>query len=322
MIQEFLKRLFFSVPRVPSKIQIEITNKCNLNCAMCPRSDFGLEYKDMDLTVLKRIAEKIPACSEITLTGWGEPLLYPHIHEAIQLFKQKGCFVELTTNGTLLSGEMLKKLISDGLDSISISVDSFEDLKDDDVRHRGSFKKDAVINLISVRGDNKKPLIVLQPTLHKEKENELLELTREGKRLGVDRINIVRLDKRFNKNLESLNPEEEYEFAKKIIGLADELKIRVDFLPFTAFTGIKRMLFILFARRLFCKDKPCPKLYDYLYITHSGKATPCCSLPKYEVGDLLAQSLEQIWNNDNFKKFRKNSNLVCDGCEMLRLPEC
>jgi len=319
---EFLKRLFFSVPRVPSKIQIEITNKCNLDCAMCPRKDFELEYKDMDFGTLKQIAEKIPAGLEITLTGWGEPLLYPHIHEVIKLFKQKKCFVELTTNGTLLKGEMLKKLISDGLDSISISFDSFEGLSDDDFRHRSSFAKKAVINLISVRGQNKKPLVILQPTLHKGKENELLELIKSGKELGVDRINIVRLDKRFNKNLESLSAEEEYQFAKKIMALSDELDLRVDFLPFTAFTGIKRTLFIMFARRLFCKDKPCPKLYDYLYITYSGKITPCCSLPKYEVGDLLAQSLEQIWHSENFKKFRKNSNLICNGCDMLRLPKC
>ena len=322
MLKEFLKRLFFSIPKKPSKIQIEITNKCNLNCAMCPRSDFGLEYKDMDFGVLEKIAKKIPGESEITLTGWGEPLLYPHIHEAVRLFKQKGCFVELTTNGTLLNGEMLKKLISDGLDSISISVDSFSELSSDDATHQSPFKKDAVINLISSRGGNKKPLIILQPTLHKGKENELLELIREGKKLGADRINIVRLDRRFNKNLASLSGEEEFEFAKKIIAMSEELKIRVDFLPFTAFTGIKRIFFILFVRRLFCKDKPCPKLYDYLYITYSGKATPCCSLPKYEVGDLLLQSLEEVWNNENFKKFRKNSNLVCDGCEMLRLPKC
>jgi len=276
----------------------------------------------MDLTTLKKISEKIPNGTQITLTGWGEPLLYPYIHEAIKLFKQKGCFVELTTNGTLLDGEMLKKLISDGLDSISISVDSFSELSSGDARHQSAFKKDAVINIISSRGENKKPLIILQPTLHKGKENELLDLIREGKKIGVDRINIARLDKRFNKNLTSLSAKEEYELAEKIIALSKELNLRVDFLPFTAFTGIKRMLFIMFGRRLFCKTKPCPKLYDYLYITYLGKITPCCSLPKYEVGDLMTQSLEEIWNSENFKKFRKNSNLVCDGCEMLRLPEC
>jgi len=322
MLQEFIKRFFFSVPKIPSKIQLEITNKCNLDCAMCPRKDFQLEYKDMDFATLKKIAEKIPAGSQITLTGWGEPLLYPQIHEAIQLFKQKGCFVELTTNATLLNAEMLKKLIADGLDSISISVDSFSELSSDDFRHQTGFKKDAIINLIANRGQNKKPLIILQPTLHKGKENELLDLIREGKKIGVDRINIARLDKRFNKNLETLSAKEEYEFAKKIMALSDELNLRVDFLPFTAFTGIKRTLFILFGRRLFCKDKPCPKLYDYMYITYSGKITPCCSLPKYEVGDLMTQSLEEIWQGENFKKFRKNANLVCDGCEMLRLPEC
>ncbi len=307
---------------MPAKIQIEITNKCNLDCFMCPRKDFKLEYRDMDFATLKKISEKIPSNTQITLTGWGEPLLYLYIHEAIKIFKQKNCFVELTTNGTLLNAEMLKKLIADGIDSISISVDSFSELSADDSRHQSAFKKDAVVNLISIRADNKKPMVILQPTLHKGKEGELLDLIKEGKKIGVDRINIARLDGRFNKNLETLNAKEEYEFAKKIMALSDEIGIRVDFLPFTAFTGIKRMFFVLFARQLFRKDKPCPKLYDYMYITYSGKATPCCSLPKYEVADLLSQSLEEAWNSDQFKEFRENPNLVCNGCEMLRLPEC
>lgn len=306
---------------MPKKIQIEITNKCNLNCAMCPRKDFGLEYNDMDLTTLKKIAEEIPDGTQITLTGWGEPLLYPQIHEAIRLFKQKNCFVELTSNTTLLMPEMIKKLVDDKLDSISLSVDSFKDLSGNDLRHQGHSVKNIVENLISLR-KNGKPLVIIQPTLHKGKENELFELIKEAKKLGVDRVNIARLDRRFNKNLEILNAREEFEFSKKIIALSDELKIRVDYLPFTAFSGIKRKLFTIFGRQLFRKDKPCPKLYDYVYITHSGKITPCCSLPKYSVGDLFSQSLEQVWNGENFKKFRKNSNLVCDGCEMLRLPEC
>ncbi len=321
MIFKFFKRLFFSVPKRPSKIQIEITNKCNLDCFMCPRKDFNLEYEDMDFATLKRIAEKIPAGSEITLTGWGEPLLYSRIHEAIRIFKRKKCLVELTTNATLLNQEMIEKLVNDELDSISLSVDSFEELASQDPRHHSHSIKSVVQNLISSR-QNKKPLVILQPTLHKGKEGELLELIKKGKELGVDRINIARLDRRFNKNLPSFRAEEEFELAEKIMTFSDKLKIRVDFLPFSAFTGIKRRLFILFGRRLFRKNRPCPKLYDYVYITHSGKATPCCSLPTYELGDLLSQSLEEVWNGEKFRKFRKNSNLVCDGCEMLRLPEC
>ncbi len=336
MVLDFLKRLFFVVPEKPRVIQIEITNKCNLDCAMCPRKNFDLVYEDMKPDILKQVAEKIPCSSEVILTGWGEPFLYPAIFEAVALFKQKKCFVKLTTNGAFLNPETSKKLINSGLDSISISVDSFGALNDNDPRHKNLSIRNAVSNFISLRaGSNSdaqkgrspdlkrrgKPLVILQPTLHKGKEAELFELIKEGKRLGVDRINIVRLDKRFNKNFDYLNGEEEYAIAKKIIALSSKEKIRVDFLPFTAFTGLKRTLFGIFRGLLYSKNRPCAKIYDYIYVVYSGKATPCCSLPKYEIGDLLSQSLEEIWSGPTFKKFRENHDLVCKNCDMLRLPE-
>jgi len=320
----FLKRLFFITPVKPHIIQIEITNKCNLDCAMCPRKSFGLAYEHMDFNILKQVAKKIPPFSEVILTGWGEPLLHSNIHEVISLFKKKDCFVRLTTNGTLLSNEMVEKLINDGLDSISVSIDSFETLDSNDLRHKSSIIKDAkdtIKDFIAIRADKKKPFIIIQPTLHKGKENELLDLIREGKRLGVDKINIVRLDTKFNKNLKSLTAKEEYRLSKELIALSDKLKIEIDFLPFIAFTGLKRVFFIIFGRLLFRKNRPCSKLYNYLYITNSGKVTPCCSLPKYEVGDLLSRSLNEIWNGSNFKEFREKSNLICKDCNILRLPD-
>jgi len=317
---DFLKRLFFVVPEKPRIIQLEITNKCNLDCAMCPRKDFGLVYEDMKPEVLKQLSEKIPPFSEVILTGWGEPLLYPALYDAIALFKKKNCFVKLTTNGAFLNPETSKKLINSGLDSISISVDSFGTLSDNDPRHKNPSIRSAVGNLISTRAGNKTPLIVLQPTLHKGKEAELIELIKEGKLLGADRINIVRLDKRFNKNFGYFTEKEERKIAKKLIALSSEQKIRVDFLPYTAFTGFKRVLFAIFSGLLYSKNRPCSKIYDYLYVTYSGKATPCCSLPKYEIGDLLSQSLEEVWNSEKIKKFRENNDLVCKGCDMLRLP--
>lgn len=318
---DLFKRLFFIIPQKPRIIQIEITNKCNLDCAMCPRKNFGLVYEDMKPEILKQVAEKISSSTEVVLTGWGEPLLYPAIAEAVSLFKKKGCFVKLTTNGAFLNPDISQKLINSGLDSISISVDSFSASGNDDPRHKSLFIRKIISDFISLRADRKKPSIVLQPTLHKGKEAELFEIIKEGKRLGVDRINIVRLDKRFNKNFSYLTGREEKQLAKKIIALSSKENIRVDFLPFTAFTGLKRIIFRIFSGFLYSQNRPCAKIYDYMYVNHAGKITPCCSLPKYEVGDLLSQSVEEIWNGPKFQKFRKNQNSVCNGCGMLNLPD-
>jgi len=313
-----MKNIFFAITNSPRKLQLEITNRCNLNCGMCPRTELSLEYKDMDLSVLKCIAQKMPPHAEIILTGWGEPLLHADVIKAVSLFKNKNCMVRITTNGVLLNRDMAKELIGAGIDSISVSVDSFNTIDDKDPRHKCNFIKDNIRNLISMRGNRKKPTIILQPTLHKGKEKDIYEIIEEGKKLGVDRINVARLDTRFNKGLKSFTLQEEREIQKNIIALSDKFKIRVDMAPFIAFTGLKRFFNSILAKVLYSKNISCPKLFNYIYITHTGKATPCCALPKYEVGDLLIQSLDEIWHGTAFDAFRRRHKIMCEGCDVLQ----
>ena len=62
---------------------------------------------------------------------------------------------------------------------------------------------------------------------------------------------------------------------------------------------------------MYRSDKYCPKPYDYLYINIDGKATPCCDLPRYEVGNVLKQSIDEIWHSENMQYFREHQNDVC-----------
>jgi hypothetical protein len=88
----------------PRHIFIETTANCNLSCEFCPREK---RKEDMDFELFKEI---INECSEygprsFSLHLFGEPLLYPHILEAISYIKKKNKkhTVLLTTNGTLLN---------------------------------------------------------------------------------------------------------------------------------------------------------------------------------------------------------------------------
>lgn len=310
----------FASSSFPRKIQIEITNRCNLSCAMCPRTHFGQEYRDMDLYIFERILAKINSPMEIILTGWGEPLMHPDIYIMAELCKRKALTVRMTTNGTLLTQEAAKRLVVTGIDSVIVSADSFQMAAGTDLRHQTASLEENIKNLIRVRQNKSKPQVVLQPTLHKGKENDVFDLVKKGKQLGVDMINIVRLDRRFNKNLDVFDAKEEQGIIKKIIQFSDEVKIRVDVLPFTAFAGIKRFLYRWASGFWFRVNRRCPKTYNYLYITNTGKVTPCCGLPKYVVGDILTSSLEEIWGSQAFKAFRNKQLSVCAGCDTLSYP--
>ena len=55
IVKETLGRLFYIIPDYPCQAQIEITNRCNLTCAMCPRDHFKVLKEDMPLETFKMI---------------------------------------------------------------------------------------------------------------------------------------------------------------------------------------------------------------------------------------------------------------------------
>ena len=86
----------------PRHLFIETTAACNLKCEYCPRE---LIKSHMDFNLFRRIIDESARYGprSFSLHLFGEPLLYPHIWEAIAYIKSKNKSntVLLTSNGTL-----------------------------------------------------------------------------------------------------------------------------------------------------------------------------------------------------------------------------
>ena len=93
-----------------TKIYIEITNICNLNCSFCSAPKRKLESIPLDKFeyILKKIK---PYTKTIYLHVKGEPLLYKNLDKLLTLTEQYKFNVRITTNGTLLKDKIniLKK---------------------------------------------------------------------------------------------------------------------------------------------------------------------------------------------------------------------
>ena len=48
LIKETINRLRYKIPLRPKQVQIEITNRCNMDCPMCQREDLGIELEHME----------------------------------------------------------------------------------------------------------------------------------------------------------------------------------------------------------------------------------------------------------------------------------
>ena len=326
LIKGVFGRTFYIIPQRPERIQVEITNRCNYTCGMCPRESFNLPEKDISFDLFKKIIDRLAPFSEkgletsynITLTGWGEPLLHPALVDMIVYTKDKGHNVGVTTNGLLLA-PFIEEFIGKSLDKLTISLDSVEE----GIEVKESHPSNKVVqknieSLIRSRGDRKKPMITIQITMHGKQQ--CLETIKYAGEAGADRVYLVRLNIPFGMNsFKRPNLEEELEIYKESEEIAKKYGLQVDN-NFTAFDNqLLRSLYKKLRPVMYRSDKYCPKPYDYLYINIDGRATPCCDLPRYEVGNVLKQSIDEIWHGENMQYFREHQNDVCGTCDALRL---
>lgn len=107
-----------------SRVYVEITNTCNMNCSFChgtKRPAKRMSLKEFE-TVLGEIK---PHTDYIYYHLLGEPLTHPDLEEFIKLATDLGFKSVITTNGTLLK-EKGYILINQKVHKVSISLHSFE----------------------------------------------------------------------------------------------------------------------------------------------------------------------------------------------------
>ena len=82
--------------QIPREIQLEITNRCNLDCDMCPRLTLlGVPEVDMSRATFEAVLDRLEAPEAITLTGWGEPLMHPELLEFVDSIRARFPAVDL-----------------------------------------------------------------------------------------------------------------------------------------------------------------------------------------------------------------------------------
>lgn len=106
------------------RINIEITNNCNLCCSFCPQNN--REKKFMSPAEFEYIAKQIsPLTNNIYLHVMGEPLLHPQLNQILEIAKANGLQINIVTNGTLLK-QNAKIILNANIKKLTISLHSYE----------------------------------------------------------------------------------------------------------------------------------------------------------------------------------------------------
>lgn len=113
-----------------------VTRRCNLRCIHCYSHSADMEYEgelttEQGITLINDLAD---FGSPVVLFSGGEPLIRKDIFQLAAHATKKGMRAVISTNGTLITEEVAKKLKSIGLSYVGVSLDGMKGTND---RFRG-----------------------------------------------------------------------------------------------------------------------------------------------------------------------------------------
>jgi MoaA/NifB/PqqE/SkfB family radical SAM enzyme len=109
-----------------TKVYIEPTVACNLDCITCFRNAWDQPMGRMTEETFASILAGLKAMDPIPnvyFGGIGEPLFHPRTVDWIKQVKALGVKVEMITNGTILTEKKAREVIDSGLDVLWVSLD-------------------------------------------------------------------------------------------------------------------------------------------------------------------------------------------------------
>tara|TARA_Y100000034_G_scaffold45936_1_gene56493 strand:- start:21452 stop:22513 length:1062 start_codon:yes stop_codon:yes gene_type:complete len=306
------------VKNKPIIAQIEPTSHCNLKCEMCIREKIDVPIGTMSFKDFKKILEKLDSLSKIHLSGQGEPLLNKDLFDMIEYANKKGITVFFTTNGTILTKEIINKICNVNIGEIGISIDSAEKKKYEKIRKGADFDKvkTNIKNLVNELKKSKKKIIVsTSAVILKENIKEIPEFVRLANSLGIKKVGFQTVQEkkdyidRYNSKIKT----------QTVSNFNKELKEKIKEGKKIA---KKYNITVIFDEE---KSPGCIWPWRSIYITWNGNITPCCKILDYKkpyFGNILKEDFWKIWNGKEYQLFRKllrkrKAPLVCKGCNMV-----
>lgn len=325
---------------------------CNLRCVMCEehspfsrlqaeRKASGKPPRVMPIELLRRVIAEAAGhgLREVIPSTMGEPLLYEHFDEVVDLCQVHGVKLNLTTNGTFPRrgarswAERIVPVTSD----VKISWNGATKETQEQVMLGARWEKvlDNVRAFIDVRDTHARSggnrcRVTFQLTFLETNVGELADIVRLAASLGVDRVKGHHLWAHFAE-LKPLSmrrsPESIRRWNEAVLearAAATEQR-RPDGKPL-----LLENIFLLedSAREDLAPGGPCPFLGQEAWISAEGRFNPCCAPDAQrrtlgEYGNLHDKGLMEIWSGPEYQglvKTYRNRHL-CLGCNMRKPVE-
>ncbi len=299
------------------KALLQITERCNLNCAHCFVSA-GHYGRTIQLeTIRDTVIPRIKQCQviSVTLTG-GEPFTHPNIIEIVRLLRNADIRVGICTNGTLISLGQMESLAKIGNVHLNVSLDGFR--PESHGKFRGNkdsfFKTIETIQLLSQHGLLQGFLVTPNNLASVEEYIELCDFAVKNRASYVLMNPLSRMGRGI-RSQEKLSPPTH--IMQKIRGATSQFSSQVE-LVYTRFPNDKLPLASCEAGNI-------------IYVFVHGAVTVCPYLvfaartpgskhkpEEFIVGNMFddADIAEQLDNYKFHERYRLGDNPLCRNCHL------
>ena len=308
-------------------LQIEPTTRCNFTCGFC--AGRSMPQADLAFDRFEKLIAAFPSLEHVELQGEGESLLHPKFIEMVSLARARGIKVSFISNGSFFTSEMIDRLLTLGIEKISVSLESAD--AETFRRIRGG-KLDKVIRGVEeLLAERKKrgldrPVVGFSITVLRSTQDHLAEILALYRRLGLDGgVTMQPLEKKaeYARNYDDAMAKEQLDGGEadrvwvRFLADKDIVALQKSRTPVTGFFDELMDGWRPGARR-------CPWLDEGMYVNNEGWATPCCmvkDVDKFAYGRLGEDPPEKLIAARALVRKELATGAIpqaCEGCELAR----
>lgn len=299
-------KIIFNHNDLLRSLHIEIANECNERCVHCyiPHEK---KTKSIDPKLFYRTIEEGRNMNiiNVTLSG-GEPLLHKDIISFLKRCRDLDLSVNVLTNLTLLTDDILAEMKKNPLLCVQTSIYSMDSsIHDSITKVKGSLEK-TKHNLLKLK-EAGIPLQISCPIMKQNKDtfNEVITFGEaNGISVAVDYVIFASYD---HSNCNLVN-----RLSLDEIGQAFDTQATDDYVNYLINQATEK-------NELTAQDPICSICRYYICISAEGTVFPCIGWQANVIGDLNKQSLREIWEtSDTIKKLRQITRQEfpkCVSCE-------
>lgn len=314
----------------PDRVSLNVTLRCNLSCSMCTTC---YDSPELSLREIKGIIDQTADWGvEVFNPLGGEPFMRGDIEAILSYAVQRGFYVTVTTNGTLITKARAKAIAAIPSDRLhfNISLDGDEQ-SNDAIRSEGMWKR-AIQGYQRIRdadeaAGNSRRKILANTILHANNADRFMSILDEQEALGFDGVQILNL---FRQSDELPTETSDLWFSSdalpQLATLAEQLAQRAETQGVVGYRiqnspDNLRRIPSYYQDSLTPLDAPCWAGWKELYINADGRAIMCDGSLDFlqgDFGDVRNQTLQQLWSSPALHERRQ----VVRNCTTPCVQDC